>query len=190
MSETEEEDLARKKQKRVMRYGAICIVILIIAVVVPVVVVVTGDAGEKEVDVTEAPATIAPTAMPSGAPTSEKFSTFLTSLIPLYDNDDLYDATFSNYDSAQYQAALWVIEEDPLNLDLGDPRLLNRFILAAFYFSTNGDEWLQCGRESTLCDDAGEWLSSSSECSWLGITCVDEANNDFRISELFFRKYI
>lgn len=188
MSATEEEDLARKKQKRVMKYGAICFAILIIAIVVPVAVVVSRDAGTKEVPESTSPTTMAPTAMPSGAPTSEKFSDFLSMLRDLYENDDLYDATFSDYNSPQYQAALWAIEEDPLSLELEDPRLLNRYVLATFYFSTNGDEWLQCGRESTLCDDSGEWLSDSSECYWFGISCVDEESNDFRISKLFFRK--
>ena len=51
---------------------------------------------------------------------------------------------------------------DPLQPDVCVyPTLEQRFALVSFYYSTNGEGWV---------DDA-RWLSASEECTWTGVTC-------------------
>ena len=65
--------------------------------------------------------------------------------------------------SPQSKALDWILS-DPFvaNLTLGvddnDARIIQRYSLAVFYYSTNGDEWANT--------DKFGWLDSSSECTW------------------------
>ena len=66
--------------------------------------------------------------------------------------------------SSQYQALSWLIYDDPARLDIPNTPLsilIDRYVLAVFYFATNGDEW-------TNNDD---YLDESSVCHWRGIKC-------------------
>lgn len=67
---------------------------------------------------------------------------------------DIYDNTTNQHD-----ALLWLAEEDPLKLDPSHPleELLQRFILAYFFFSTGGDvEW----------ENHYKFLTKKSVCDW------------------------
>jgi hypothetical protein len=80
----------------------------------------------------------------------------------------------------QNDALIWLAENPNLN-DYSEARLIQRYILAVFYFSTNGDDWLYCGRSDATCGgdpDEASWLSESSECVWLGIECTDNESVD------------
>eukprot|EP00536_Pseudo-nitzschia_multiseries_P000482 jgi/Psemu1/233634/estExt_Genewise1.C_60099 len=61
--------------------------------------------------------------------------------------------------------------------------MISRFALATFYFSTNGDDWLRCDRESTLCQKSEEWLTAPNECDWYAIECHDDEPS---IAKIFF----
>lgn len=52
---------------------------------------------------------------------------------------------------------------DSAQLCPDDVLLVQRFILAAFYFGTSGADW----------DEAGSFLTAESECLWVGIECND-----------------
>jgi hypothetical protein len=83
--------------------------------------------------------------------------------------------------SPQYQAAKWVADEDHLALPIGNPQLVQRYILIVFYFSTKGDEWLHCSRTDPICGgdpDEDSWLSDASECFWLANRCTNGVNVD------------
>ena len=61
--------------------------------------------------------------------------------------------------------------------------LLQRYILAVFYFSMLGNDWILCSGYTTISDCATEeqrWLSEATECDWHGITC----NNEGRVTHL------
>jgi len=108
-------------------------------------------------------------------------------------------------DSPQSRARDWLIYEDTFDSlcaspcsRLGDSAgVIQRYVLAVFYFSTHGDNlgvggegWLTCGRDSirncrpdltefqgdpinTFSSDR-EWLSPVSECLWGGLACREE----------------
>lgn len=96
--------------------------------------------------------------------------------------------------SPQFRALDWLINVDTYNVfcaaDCSRNRqyggVIQRFTLAVFYFSTNGDTWLTCGRNSPNClpqlsispndpiqvfRGSNTWLSSTSECLWGGLAC-------------------
>jgi len=97
-----------------------------------------------------------------------------------------FEAAFFDASSPQYRAAAWVANSFSTNGiiddDIDDDRLVQLFALATFYFATNGDEWIECGRY-TPCDSQ-EWLSGENECNWYGITCSDD--DDGRVTNIFF----
>jgi Leucine-rich repeat (LRR) protein len=61
--------------------------------------------------------------------------------------------------SPQYYAYQWMLQ-DPFISNYTDWRILQRFGLAALYFSTNGPSWY---------DENSIWLSYDHECMWLGL---------------------
>jgi hypothetical protein len=74
-------------------------------------------------------------------------------------------------------SAFLFITEDPLIMEVGVctyPTIAQRYGLATFYFSTNGEAWTQ---------NTG-WLGTAGECNWFGVTCVDGIN----ITDLLLRK--
>jgi len=67
-----------------------------------------------------------------------------------------------------------------------DPKIIQRYIMALTYFSTDGEKWTNCGQEggSSACDplicnrNGGKprlgtkrWLDKGSECTWCGAAC-------------------
>jgi hypothetical protein len=179
----EEED--KKEQSRYLRFGMAVFCVLLVAIVVPVALLVPGNGdGEFIGNITEIPSQA-----PSSPPTSSTFADLLSTLKILYADDEAWEKAFSDYGTPQFQAASWAADEDSQGLSGSDPRMISRYALATFYFSTNGDDWNRCGRGSTQCDEGREWLTASNECAWLAIECVDPDNSDFSVKEIFFRKF-
>lgn len=186
MSEEEEEKFEQGRRKKYLCYGAIVLVIVAVSIVVPVVLLVGGDG---KVKVVEQPPSIAPSSMPSSmpsaAPTSDTFSMLLDFLKGLtVSTEDLFDSR----NSPQYQAALWLADDDEYvqanGLNLEDPRLLQRYALASLYYSTGGDNWKLCGADSPSCGDT-TWLTDPNECDWFIVDC----DADGVVSQINFRKY-
>jgi hypothetical protein len=95
--------------------------------------------------------------------------------------------------SPQFLATRWIVEDDPLYLCPQDPTLIQRYVLAVFYYSTRGDRWTQCSRPVDLTDrdsideanancniqvvagnggrTTNAWLTPSQECLWGGVGC-------------------
>jgi len=89
----------------------------------------------------------------------------------------------------------WIIDEDPMQVCPQDQFLIQRYVMAVFYFSTRGDRWQECSApppleeledpEQAIADanaectllvagfDAGTnaWLTGGSECQWGGLGC-------------------
>jgi hypothetical protein len=70
----------------------------------------------------------------------------------------------------QGQAAEWILERDDFGVCPDAPKIIQRWALAVFYYSTNGDDWDSCFEDDATCVDA--FLSPFDECEWFGITCV------------------
>ena len=79
----------------------------------------------------------------------------------------------------QGKSWFWLLETDPAQIDpCNYATVEQRYALATFYHSTNGDDW----------DDSEGWLVDSSECSWVGVKCdddglVDELGADEKLSK-------
>jgi hypothetical protein len=65
-------------------------------------------------------------------------------------------------DSPQILAAQWVMNDADAMM-YSDSRLLQRYVLATLFFSTNGEEWTKSSLSWMV-----EW---SDECTWWGIEC-------------------
>lgn len=90
--------------------------------------------------------------------------------------------------SAQYRAYNWINRLDEgilcpeyVQNEQHDgpvyPRLLQRYSLAVFYFSTLGNDWTRCSGGVMLndCDSRKQrWLSGASECNWYGVKCNEQ----------------
>lgn len=96
-----------------------------------------------------------------------------------------------DFSTPQGKATTWILMEDERRICQGDPKLIQRWVMAVMYFSTGGDNWIQCSADGV--DPCGDFfpfqeqkrfLSSSNECEWAGITC----NADACVTEIEFGK--
>jgi hypothetical protein len=64
------------------------------------------------------------------------------------------------------EAVEWLADTDPAMLPLSTSFEIfrNRFALFVFYYSTNGPAWV----------DKTNWLSNSSVCDWIGVSCTSD----------------
>lgn len=73
---------------------------------------------------------------------------------------DSIDALKDNK-SPQFRAFEWLYNNGAI-ASFSDSRLVQRWILAAFYFGTNGDGWI----------NKDGWLTNKDECLWYGVSCI------------------
>ena len=122
---------------------------------------------------TLAPSTHTPsTQTPSSEITAPPFedsiiSTFVSSLPP----QTL--AVLQDSSSPQAQALTWLSGNTRL-AEYTEERLLQRFVLATLYYSTNGDSWT---------NNLG-WLSNDDECTWNTVNPLNCAAQEMRIIHL------
>jgi hypothetical protein len=102
--------------------------------------------------------------------------------------------------SPQQLALDWIINKDPLQLCPQDKMLVQRYVMAVFYFSTRGDRWTQCSAPPLMSDanetavavaetnanaacsiqvfgfnsSSNAWLTGGSECGWGGLGCNED----------------
>lgn len=123
---------------------------------------------------------------------------------------------FGDTNSPQSLALRWLIDDDSLYTCPDDSNLVQRYVMAVFYYSTSGDEWNECSAPTEFdsvdaialandaCDILAEepteefdtkaliwgtaaWLTPVSECFWGGVACDEDTSNIDRIE---FRTYI
>lgn len=63
----------------------------------------------------------------------------------------------------------WMLT-DTFEVEFESNKFKERYILALFYFSFNGDDWFSSGSGSE------QWLRSGSHCDWRGVTCDTHGN--------------
>lgn len=183
VTEQEIEASERKQQTRcTVWFSLACLVVLLVIVITPAVVVPKKNKGGVY------NFTDAPSQAPSSSPTGTTYNELKETLRIVYGNDEEYEKAFADEDTPQSRAAFWAADEDPHGISGNDPRMISRYALASFYFSTNGDDWTRCGRQSTSCNAEEEWLTAPNECDWNSIICTDPDNGDFSVKEIFFSK--
>jgi len=101
-----------------------------------------------------------------------------------------------NSDSPQYKAQEWIIHQDTSYICPQSPTFLQRYVSAVLYYSTKGEDWIQCSAPEDFqntdsidaanndcnlnAEDHNAWMTPSSECEWGGIVC----NNNLQIEEI------
>jgi len=115
--------------------------------------------------------------------------------------------------SPQQNAFNWIVDEDSAQLCPDDDNLIQRYTLAVFYYSTNGDDWKECNAPSDFDSQASiaaansactsttvnattifpndvrgtnAWLTSESECTWGGVSCYSSGTNEGRVNVIEF----
>ena len=150
------------------------------------------------------PPTIVPSVEPSLAPTKS----VIPSSVPTLEDclitekeriDQIYELldavgnpeSIRDLSTPQGLAADWLIRQDFRKVCPVETIIVQRWVIAVFYYSTNGDSWVQCSTAgSDLCGSIypfefkRRFLSESSECDWGGITC----NTDDRVTEIEFEE--
>lgn len=96
---------------------------------------------------------------------------------------------FDEPGTPQNLALEWILNEDTAYLCPQDESLVQRYVLAVFYYSTRGDRWRECSAPKDFSDpvsialanaactiqveggDSDAWLTPSAECAWGGLAC-------------------
>ena len=133
--------------------------------------------------------TFSPTSTPTTAPTAGQEGVFREQFAAVVGNM-VYEKG-----SAHDRAADWIMFDDPMSLDPLADNLIQRYLLALFYFiTTQNGPWKSCNQpgdgEDHSCDfqrfmrrpddaiffqpeAAIRWLSDQHECQWVGAVCDD-----------------
>jgi hypothetical protein len=96
----------------------------------------------------------------------------------------------------QNRAFKYILEDEQYCLcpNITTCELVQRYVMAVYYFSTGGDNWVNCGAKSNVCDPFGtkfnakdtsgcfagsdaRWLDPVSSCEWCGNLCDDPTYN-------------
>ena len=172
---------AKEKSTRFLNRLA-CIVCTVVAIFVGVFVPVGQtlyDVSQRTMIPSAAPSAT-PSLTPSSRPSSTRFSAFASFLS---DANVTSMKMFLDQSSNQYRALQWIADED--SIDIFAPNMIQRYVLAVFYYSMNGDNWYicsgegfevcECRLETTACMTIEEHhvpqLSSKHECQWYRHEC-------------------
>jgi len=164
-----------------------CIIVLVIivgmlaaaAIILPFVLDYNGvrsSGSPEEPSPTQAPVSTSPPAPtdgsptavpgPTEAPTTARLGQFIRQyLVPVSGEE-----VFEDPDSPQYQAAVYIADEDPYTSQLTSVEQLgDRYAAITFYYATNGDNWDTCYLGDESCVD-GQWLVNDV-CDWFSVSC-------------------
>jgi len=117
-------------------------------------------------------------------------------LLAIYSTVSKKEDILSN-GTPQNKAFNWILTKDERCVCPTDTgcELVQRFVMAVYYYSTNGDSWANCGASSATCDPNGtifngketskcysgadkRWLSKDPSCKWCGNNCDDPLYQD------------
>ena len=142
---------------------------------------------------------ITPSPTNSCALTSDERQSQIKSNLSVISFPDLFEQ-----DTPQRSALNWILNDDIAQLCPDDENLVQRYTLAVFYYSTNGESWKQCSAPTsynqasiasansactlttvnattifpTDISGTNAWLTPSSECLWGGISCYPANTNN------------
>mmetsp|Transcript_8770 Transcript_8770/g.20999 ORF Transcript_8770/g.20999 Transcript_8770/m.20999 type:complete len:377 (+) Transcript_8770:141-1271(+) len=113
---------------------------------------------------------VAPSSVPSSNPTLSAMGSFGQVLLP---GTDVFAL---DKESPEYQALEWIVSDKRLGLSPDNTtELLERYALAVFYLSTDGEGW----------DRNAFWLSAANQCFWEDVDCNDDRDT---VTSLQFRR--
>jgi len=178
------------KNRRFQLYGCFAFLFVVGGILIAVVAVMMTSGGTL---------TLAPTSSPTVAPTTSAEGLYREQFANVV-GDSVYEAG-----TPAQLASEWIIRSDPLGLSVVDNHLIQRYLLALFYFETSRNgPWRSCnppeGDETSACEflkftrnpDQSvsyvpepdvRWLSDKHECEWVGVLC-DETNT-IRVLEVW-----
>jgi len=118
---------------------------------------------------TSLPTTTPPTGFMCPELETQDFSEYNKKLVEIY-SEVSFDGAFIGNDrrNADRRAALNFVRDE--RLCASPPRMVQRYISALFYFSTNGENWNAAEFE----DGSVNWLSPEHECEWEGLKCTED----------------
>ncbi|KAI2494302.1 hypothetical protein MHU86_20236 [Fragilaria crotonensis] len=135
--------------------------------------------------------TKAPTSFPTSAPTLEcNISAGERAVLIENILKGVSDPTaLSTTGTPQNLAQNWLINLDPYYVCPQDDKVVQRYTLAVFYYSTEGDDWAKCSAPTDFSDQTAidvaiancpgkPWLMDISECEWAGAICNDENSTE------------
>lgn len=164
-SDEEEETEIKTRQRKCMMWMTVAVLVLLAGVIVPVAVLSGSD---ETIKVTPSP-TMSPTMTPTMSPTSSSIPRLVNELEAYSLATDLKDRN-----TPQGKAVAW-IANDPFVINEGyiptDPKFIQRYALAVFYFALGGESWRVCGEKDESCPNG--WLQNTSDCSWFLLQCDD-----------------
>jgi len=184
-----------RNTKRLKKQLAVFGLLIVTAVIAMAILVPRHFRRKQVVFVDGGKEVAAPSVSPTMSPTDWRHYSIMEMLMPIA-------PLVRVRNSPQYLAKNWIVYDDPLQLStssLGSTEaLIQRFVLAVFYFATGGEEWGVCGgyykngRNGTNCtyvEKGVEWtdsvfLSGVHECLWFGTLC-DERRDDGIVRYLF-----
>jgi hypothetical protein len=167
------------RSNRKIRFFVVVLLVMSIALIVGLSVALTRDDNGM----------MAPSATPVPKPTyapldlmDGPFDEIIDEILNEHLTNRSLVAIQSNASSPQAQAYDWLLQDALLQElhvqqleDVFVARVLQRYALATFYYSTNGDDWVV----------AEGWLSASHECDWYSIVpelaCKTDGENYFAI---------
>ncbi|KAL7531417.1 hypothetical protein ACHAXR_004026, partial [Thalassiosira sp. AJA248-18] len=169
-----------------------------------------GEEPTTEPTPSSSPATPGPIVSPTDVPSESPSWPYPCGILPCDRARDLKEfystmvsdpALFDNPSSPQSLALDWITNHDKMMICPNDPNTchtIQRYVLAVFYFSTQGFQWTSCSapkdyqceeeisKANNDCDivvtrhysndrisslDTNAWLTPAHECSWGGVAC-------------------
>jgi len=139
----------------------------------------TRDPTPNTVITTEPTATIELPPLKCNLTVTERRSQILSAL-----KSDVSNSTLLNTEGTpQYNAAEWLIGEDDFYVCPDDKKMIQRYVMGLFYYSTEGPSWTSCSEGDISCSGTS-YLSAVNECEWFGSAC----NVDLCITEIIFEQ--
>ena len=141
---------------------------------------------------TSTPTTQSPTSTPTLAQCGISEEDRTDRILALLAQEVIDGSVLLDMTTPQGLATDWILNQDGAVTCPDDPKFLQRWVLAVMYYSTGGDEWIQCSANPLATDDCGSalpnvgatrFLSSGSECEWAGISCIDDCVTEIEFEE-------
>jgi len=179
--------LHRNRRFRVYTYFALGMIAI---VVVLVVVYITSASKGTNTQIQKIDFQNSPTLLPTTSPTTNREA---SGIIEQLEGGILYtrNETFADMErnDPRLLALDWILHKDDMLLVSDDVNLYQRFALAVLAYSMDAGAWYYCGdhggnftesecsiffRAVNATKTFGVWLSSTSECTWYGVTCSED----------------
>jgi hypothetical protein len=173
--------------------------LLVITIIVALVVVFSTKKRKEEVVQQQV---IYVTEVPTLPPTTDREALGINNMIE--ENVLQRNATFHGMvkDDPRWLALDWILHKDGMQLGKNDLNLYQRYVLVLLAFQFDSLAWSSCGGNYTYGDmarnttctienenatDATEehvrWLTSTNECKWYGVTCLDGKVRSLQLRE-------